>query len=189
MDLRFGMPVVDRDNRDAGTLDRVIVQRESRDVTHVVVRVADGGDERLLSLTEVEGSADGRLLLYLAASDLPQHPRYESDGTPSPTPARNVDTRNLPGETVGASSAGPLGLDPESVELGPETRVVTVNSGDGRLVGLGTTALVNSLAQLVLGRPGSPEFVIPVEWIGDLTSSLIKVTEDRTQMRSQDRAA
>jgi hypothetical protein len=91
VELVFGMPVIGRDDDEAGALDRVLVDSGRREVTHIVVKSATVSEDVLLALSLVQGNSDGRLLLHAATGDLANMPRYY-EGRTSSTPAGRVDT-------------------------------------------------------------------------------------------------
>jgi len=166
MRLSFGMAVMENDGAEAGTLDRVLVDPDKREVTHVVVRSPRVSEEVLLPLNLAQGSLEDRLLLHAASSDLENMPRYY-EGRTSSSPSDRVDTsvvREPPERRQSLDAA--LNVPANAVQLGPETKVITADGAEGRLVGLAAEPYINGLAELQAEGLRDHPVVIPERWIG-----------------------
>jgi hypothetical protein len=181
MELIFGMPVIGSDGAECGTLDRVLVDPGTREITHVVVRSPRVSEDVLLPLSLVQGSAELRLLLHAAGGDLEQMPRYY-EGRRSSPPAGRVDTAVVrePGERRADLEAA-LAVPPQAREYGPETAVVT-DDAEGQLVSLAADQYTNRISELRASGLLEQEVVVPERWIGELRSNAIALTATSDQL-------
>jgi hypothetical protein len=181
MEFIFGMPVVGSDGAECGTLDHVLVDLDRREVTHVVVSSPKVSEDLLFPLSLVQGSAELRLLLHAAGTDLGNMPRYYQGRTSSP-PSGRVDT------TVVRESAerrqdleAALNVPINACEYGPETRVSTADT-EGQLVSLSADQYTNRVSELLASGLLEQEIVVSERWIGDLHPDAISLTATRDQL-------
>jgi hypothetical protein len=183
MDFVFGAAVVGNDGAEAGTLDRVLVDPRTREISHLVVRSPRVSEDVLLPLSLVQGNADHRLLLHVAAGDLEHMPRYYEGRTSSP-PAGRVDTSVVPEPADRRQDLErALNVSPDARQYGPETRVTTADNAEGRLVSLAAEQYTNRVSQLCVGGLGDQDITVPDRWIGELGTDVIAVSATREQLR------
>jgi hypothetical protein len=182
----FGMQVVGADGTAAGSLDRVLVDPSSREVSHVVVRSPEVSEEVLLPLNMVQGNTDHELLLYVASGDLTNMPRYYEGRTSSP-PAGRVDTaivREPAARREDLEQA--LSVPANALELGTETAITTSDGSEGLLAGVMTEQYLNHLSELCLSGLCERDVLISADQIGALHAGAIalKVTCEQVQQAS-----
>jgi len=175
MKLHFGMPVLADGAVPVGTLDRVLMDPTTREVTHVVVRSPDVSEDVLLPLSMVQGSAGNRLLLHLPGADLTNMPRYYEGRTSSP-PAGRVDTAGVqePAERR-ADVETALYVPEEAHELGPEICITTIDGSDGQLLGLLTEDYGNRMSGLCMTGLCQRDLLIPAQWAGTFHPGAIAI--------------
>jgi hypothetical protein len=170
MDPVFGMVVVGRDGDEAGTLDRVLVDPDRREVIHLMVRPPGTSEDVLVPLSLVQGNSADRLLLRAAAGDLANMPRYDEGRTSSP-PAGRIDTsavREPPERRRDLERA--LNVAADALELGPDTQVELSGGPPGTVLGLMTDQYTNTVAELRVRVPGPEpsEARLPAEALDEL---------------------
>jgi len=179
----FGMNVLGNDGTPAGTLDRVLLDPSSREITHVVVRSPEVSEEVLLPLSMVQGNTDHHLLLYAASGDLTNMPRYYDGRTSSP-PAGRVDTSVVrePAERRQALDQA-LAVPANALELGPETAITTSDGSEGLLLGVMAEQYVHRLSGLCMSGLCERDVLVAADWIEALHSGAIALsaTCDRVQ--------
>jgi len=173
MQLDFNMPVVADDGLDAGALDRVLVDRSRCAVTHIVLRTPFASEEVLLSLDLVQGTQGGRLRVRPGRDELYILPRYY-EGRKSDLPAGRVDTSLVPQPPERRQDLDrALGISEDTVELGPETRVMTTDEVEALLVGLGSNEPGNDVSRLRVRGPGGAETDVPASWIDVMREDVV----------------
>lgn len=179
MQLDFDMPVVADDGLDAGALDRVLVDRERGAVTHVVLRTPLTSEEVLLSIDLVLGTADGRLRVRPGRDELFVLPRYY-EGRKSELPPGRVDTSGVPQPPERRQELEQaLGISEDTVELGPETRVMTTDEAEAQLVGIGSNDPGNDISRLRVRGPAGAETDVPASWIDVMREDVVALTVSR----------
>jgi hypothetical protein len=172
MELIFGMPAIGTDGAECGSLRRVLVDPDTREITHVVVLAPRVNDDVLLPLSMVQGSTELRLVLHVASGDLEQMPRYDEGRITSP-PAGRVNTAVVrEPEERRADLETALAVPPAAREYGPETAVI---SGDetGQLLSLAADQYTNRVSELRASGLLEQDVVVPDRWIGDLRADAI----------------
>jgi len=182
MKLLFEMMVFGSDGQRAGWLDRVLVEPTRREVTHVVVRTERVSEEVLLAMSQVQGSADGRLLLHVTSDRLENLPRYYEGRVSSP-PAGRVDTAVVrePSRLRSQLDAA-LNVSPGTVELGPEARAVTACGSDGWLVGLATELPTGRISEVFVGGLGGRIAKIPGAWVAEFRPGAVVLRATSEQL-------
>lgn len=181
MDLIFGMPVVGRDGDEAGTLERVLVDPNRRQVTHIVVRSPHVSEEVLLPLSLVQGNAESRLLLHADSGDLEHLPRYY-DGRLGSPPAERVDTGQVPEPGSRRQDLDiAMNVPPDAREYGPTTRVAT-NDAEGQLVSLSAEQYDDRISALRASGLLAEAAVVPARWLGELQPGCIVVNATSDQL-------
>ncbi len=179
MRLDFGMPALADDRLDAGSLERVLVDRERLAVTHLVLRAPFASEEILVPLDLVVGTAEGRLRLRPGRDELYVLPRYY-EGRTSDVPAGRVDTSLVPEPPEQRQPLEEaLALSGDTVELGPETRVMTADGEEAQLTGVAASDPAGGVSFLWARGPGGGEARIPAAWIGVLREDVIALTATR----------
>jgi hypothetical protein len=182
MELRFEMRVSAADGTDVGWLDRILVDPNTREATHIVLRTPRLSEECLISLSEVAGNLTGGLSLRICESDLDHQPRYY-EGRKSATPAQRVDYKPAISWAGGDQSVVDAEHVPaEACEIGPDTSVTLADGGVLALAGLATDDPTNLLASVTV-RAGKNEYSVPAEWVGDISSELLTLATTREQLR------
>jgi hypothetical protein len=179
----FGMNVLGADGTAAGTLECLLLDPDSREVTHVVVRSPEVSEDLLLPLSMVQGSTDHELLLHVASGDLGNLPRYYEGRTSSP-PAGRVDTSVVrePAERRQDLEQA-LSVPADALELGPETAITTSDSSEGLLVGVLAEQYVNHLSGLFMSGLCERDVLVPADRIGALHAGAIALTATCEQLR------
>ena len=180
MDFRFEMRVDAADSGEVGRLDRVLLDPDSREVTHIVLRTPRLSEECLISLSEIEGNVEDRLGLRVGESDLDHMPRYYA-GRKSARPAQRVDYKPA------IAHAGLDVVDAERVpddvcELGPSTRVSLADGGILAFLGVSTEDPTNRLSSVTV-RSGKDEYSVPAEWVGGVASEELALATTRDRLR------
>jgi hypothetical protein len=183
MYFTFGMAVCGSDGSEAGTLERVLLAPDTREVTHVVVRSPRVSEDVLLPLNMVQGNMDSQLLLYAASDDFSNLPRYYEGRTTSP-PAGRVDTSVVrePAERR-QSLDDALAVPSNALELGPEACITTADGSDGRLAGLMLDEYVNQLTALCMSGLCDDDLVVPVAAIDGIHPGAITLSATCDQFR------
>jgi hypothetical protein len=181
MYLEFGMSVVGTDGTEAGTLERALVDPARRQVTSIVVRLARPTADVLVPLSLVQGSTDRHLLLHSTSGALEDKPRYETGRTELPPYHRVVVEDIRESADQRERLEGALELAGRTLELGPATRVRTLDGADGQLVGLAAEEATCRLSEVVVHGLGGRELVIPAPWVAALRPEglLVGTTHER----------
>jgi hypothetical protein len=176
MYFNFGMPVCGSDGDEVGTLERVLIAPDTREVTHLVVRSPRVSEDVLLPLNMVQGNMDSHLLLYAASDDFANLPRYYEGRTSSP-PAGRVDTSVVrePAERR-QSLDDALAVPANALELGPEACITTADGSDGQLAGLMVEEYVNHLAALCVHGLCGDDLLVPAAAIDGLHPGAITLS-------------
>jgi hypothetical protein len=164
MYFQFGMTVVGSDGSAAGTLDHVLVARERRELTHIVVRSPRVSEDVLLPLSLVQGNAGDHLLLQAPSEALTEMARYYED---TAVPGEPAERRQSLEEA--------LAVPTDALQYGQETRVATADGVVGRLLGLGAELYVNRLSELRAAGLREQDVTVPEPWIGALEADTIAV--------------
>ncbi|WP_437878858.1 hypothetical protein [Sorangium sp. So ce513] len=179
MQIDFDMPVIAGGGLDAGVLDRVLVDRERGVVTHVVLRSPLVSEELLVSMDLVQGTAEGRLKVRAGRDELLALPRYY-EGRTTAQPAGRVDTSRVPQPPERRQELDEaLGVTDDTVELGPETRVMTADEAEVQLVGVGANDPGNDISRLRVRGPAGAEADFPAAWIRMLREDVVALTVTR----------
>ncbi|WP_437683537.1 hypothetical protein [Sorangium sp. So ce131] len=179
MQIDFDMPVVADGGLDAGVLDRVLVDRERGVLTHVVLRSPLASEELLVSMDLVQGTAEGRLRLRSGRDELIALPRYY-EGRTTAQPAGRVDTSLVPQPPERRQELeDALGVTDDTVELGPETRVMTVDEAEVQLMGIGANDPGNDISRLHVRGPAGAEAYFPASWIDVMREDVVALTVTR----------
>ncbi|WP_437873386.1 hypothetical protein [Sorangium sp. So ce363] len=180
MQIDFEMPVMADGGLDAGVLDRVLVDRERGVLTHVVLRSPLASEELLISMDLVQGTADGHLRLRPGRDELLALPRYY-DGRTTAQPPGRVDTSLVPQPPERRQELEEaLGVTDDTVELGPDTRVMTADEAEAQLVGIGANDPGNDISRIRVRGPAGAEADFPASWIDVMREDVValKVTRD-----------
>ncbi|AUX23241.1 hypothetical protein SOCEGT47_037640 [Sorangium cellulosum] len=179
MQLDFDMPVVADDGLEAGVLDRVLVDRERGVLTHVVLRAPFASEELLVSMDLVQGTTGGSLRLRPGRDELAVLPRYYEGRTSSLAQGR-VDTSRVPQPPERRQELDEaLGLSTDTIELGPETRVMTTDQAEVQLVGIGANDPGNDISRLRVRGPAGARADFPASWIDILREDVVALTVAR----------
>ncbi|WP_438021114.1 hypothetical protein WMF18_19470 [Sorangium sp. So ce315] len=179
MQIDFDMPVIAGGGLDAGVLDRVLVDRERGIVTHVVLRSPLVSEELLVSMDLVQGTAGGRLQVRPGRDELLGLPRYY-EGRTTAQPAGRVDTSRVPQPPERRQELDEaLGVTDDTVELGPETRVMTADEAEVQLVGVGANDPGNDISRIRVRGPAGAEADFPASWISMLREDVVALTVTR----------
>ncbi|WP_437291917.1 hypothetical protein [Sorangium sp. So ce406] len=182
MQIDFDMPVVAGGGLEAGVLDRVLVDRERGIVTHVVLRSPLASEELLVPMDLVQGTAGGRLQLRPGRDELMALPRYY-EGRTTAQPAGRVDTSLVPQPPERRQELEEaLGVTDDTVELGPETRVMTADEAEVQLVGVGANDPGNDISRLHVRGPAGAEADFPASWISVMREDVVALTVTRDEV-------
>jgi hypothetical protein len=154
-----------------------------REVTHVVSRSARLGTHVLVPLNTVQGSADQRLLLHATAAAFEDLPRYEARRTELPAAHRVVLESAITAEDQLETLEEALELTGRLLELGPATRVITVDGFQGRLVGLAAEEATYRLSEVIVrGLARKQDRAIPARWVTELGPGWIRLGATRVYL-------
>lgn len=182
MEFAFGMAVLGTDGDEAGTLERVLVDPATREVTHVVVRSPRVSADVLLPLSLVQGNACGGLLLHTASRELESMPSYFVGRIGKP-PAERVDVTTVhePADRR-ASLEASLSIPLEVREYGPDTRVTTADGFEGYLLSVLSDDFANRLSELRVGGLRGRGLVIPERWVAELHADRVSLSTTSDQL-------
>lgn len=182
MHLFFGMRVLDVDNVETGTLDRILIHPDNRQVIHVIVQSPRASEDVLIPLSMVQGNTDSRLLLHARQGDLENMPRYYEGRTTSP-PSGRIDTSTVRQPSDRRQNLeDALAIPAGALEFGPDTEVVTSDNRTGRLAGVMTDQYDHQISEVCASGLRDKEVIIPARWIGDLRSERINANVNADQL-------
>jgi hypothetical protein len=174
------MQVVGSDGVELGTLGFALIDPVQREVTHVVARSPRLGTHVLVPLNMVQGTADERLLLHATVAAFEDLPRYEARRTELSAAHRVVLESAITAEDQLESLEEALELTGRLLELGPATRVVTLDEFQGRLVGLAAEEATYRLSEVIVrGLTRKQDRAIPARWVTELRPGWIELGATR----------
>jgi hypothetical protein len=183
MRLAFGMKVVGSDGVELGTLDFALIDPVQREVTHMVARSGRLGTHVLVPLNMIQGSADDQLLLHATAATFEDLPRYEARRTELPAAHRVVLEAAKTTEDQLETLEEALELTGRILELGPATRVITVDEFQGRLVGVAAEEATYRLSEVIVrGLARKQDRAIAARWVTELRPGWIELGGTRAHL-------
>jgi hypothetical protein len=183
MRLAFGMSVVGSDGASVGSIACALFDPVRREVTHLVAHSAHLSDDVLVPLNLVQGSTNDRVLLHVTGDAFDDLPRYEAQRTELPPAHRVVlDSIGQAEDSVDILEKA-LDLTGRILELGPSTRVTTLDEFQGQLMGIAAEDTTYCLSEVIVRRLGRKrDCVIPAQWVTELRPGCIHLGAARNQV-------
>jgi hypothetical protein len=179
MQIRFGTKVLCEDGEEAGDVGGVVVDTDSRQVSHVVLaRGKLFAQNWLIPLNMVQGEMGGKLLLYAKATELPQLPQF--------IPGMLASNHGADGEgstpTVGQGKAEGHAMAVRLVRvlLKEGSEVLALDGRLGTLMGVRLQLYTDTLSSIA-ARSDNGEIDVPETWVSEIRPQRIKLAATREQ--------
>lgn len=186
--------VISSDGKEVGNLSRVVMRPDSKEVTHIVVKMKAvlNPDERIVPIETIETTTDGKILLSWSAKDVQNSPLFEEErlipdntsGPVIPPQSQSPAGDNLP---IGFPAATPPGagkFHEENVQNIREGSIALsegakVFSFEGNVIGRLESVVANlpgdMATHLVIakGLLGGTKRMIPITWVKTMSEDEI----------------
>lgn len=202
MDIDIGADVLTNDGKKVGSVERVVIDPLSYEVTDIVVHTDAGRqDDYIVSVSEIDAAEHGEVTLRVNADQLRQMPHFVEAEFEVPPPGGAEVLAYNPGNIVVPVKppfpppypvpppppplpelAREVGAAPLEISEGTEVEAVDGPIGTVDEVLLDTyqdriTALVVRKNDLL-----GTDVVIPVEWVSEISLDRVKVAATRAQV-------
>ncbi len=196
MQFNQGAKVMTLEGKEAGHVDRVVIDPKTNEVTHVVVRRGLlQRQAKVVPVTVVTAGSDGQLGLHVKSDELDLLPDYEEkqyissdSGEGGQAPSAVFPSTPYPGGVQGMASYTPhyitktrLNIPDDTVALKEGAKVITRDEkevGHVAQVLMGTPDDQVTHFVIVKGMLAKEHRLIPVEWVDRLAENEVHLAID-----------
>lgn len=186
--------VITSEGEEIGNLSRVVMRPDSKEVTHVVVRMKAvlNPDERIVPIESIESTADGKILLNWSVHDVQNSPLFEEERlVPDDTsgPVIPPQSHSPAGDILptGFPAATPPGSDRFHEENVQNIHEGSVALSEGAKIYSFEGNVIGSLERIVANLPGDlathlviakgllggTKRMIPITWVKSMSEDEI----------------
>lgn len=196
MQFSRGASVVTLDGKTVGHIDRVVIEPESKEITHLVIQHGLlQKEDKVVPLCVITPGRDGQLTLHLHSADLEFFPVFQEEqyilvdeGRGGDLPTMVFWSPPYPGGVPGFASSGPryvaetrLNIPANAVALKEGARVIASDNKEvGHVAQVLTGAPADHVAHflIVKGLLVKEHRLIPVGWVERLADDEVQLAVD-----------
>jgi uncharacterized protein YrrD len=196
MQFNRGASVVTLDGKEAGHIDRVVIEPKAKEITHLVIqRGLLQKEEKVVPINTITPGRDGQLALHLQSADVEFLPVFEEkqyilveDEKSGDTPTTVFFSPSYPGGVPGFASYGPkyvtetrLNIPDNTVALKEGARVIACDNNEvGHVEQVLTSTPADQVTHflIVRGLLVKEHRLIPVGWVEGLADDEVRLTVD-----------
>lgn len=196
MQFTQGTHLMTLDGKEAGRIDRVVIDPATKEITHVVVQQGVlPRKDKVVPLTTVTPGREGKLIMHLKSEELEFLPDFEEEryvlveeGRGSETPSAIFSYPPYPGGVPGVANYGPqyvaethLNIPDKTVALRGGAKVIARdNIAVGHVAQVLTSTPADRVTHFLIatGRLVKEHRLIPVSWVERLADDEVELAID-----------